>query len=102
MLLFVGTTLDEPLYYMNSTRILACKGLRFYLTFTHSLKARQVFGAVAGEKFSVNIDNNSIDSTLDQFYFIYFFLPINNFIFLCVSYFAIFYMCCDLVSTSYL
>ena len=52
--------------------------------------------------FSVDIDNNAIDSTLDQFYFIYFFLPIDNFIFLCVSYFALFHLCCNLVSTSYL
>ena len=37
-LLFVGTTPDEPLYYVNSTRILARMGLSFYLTFTHSLK----------------------------------------------------------------
>ena len=102
MLLFLGTTLDEPLYYVNSTRILAGTSLRFYLNFTHSLIARQVFGAIAGEKLSVDIDNSTIDSTLDQFYFIYFFLPINNFIFLCVSYFALFHMCCDLVSTSHL
>ena len=81
MLLFVGTTLDEPLYYMNLTRILACMGLRFYLTFTHSLISRQVFDAATGEMFSVDINNNTIDSTLDQFYFNYFFLPIDNFIF---------------------
>ena len=98
----MGTTLDESLYYVNSMRILARMGLCFYLTFTHSLRARQVFGAVAEEKFSVDIDNNTIDSTLDQFFFIYFFLPINNFIFLYVSYFALFHLCCDLVSTSYL
>ena len=98
----MGTTLDEPLYYVNSTRILARTGLRFYLTFTHSLRARQVFGDVADEKFSVDIDNSTIDSTLDQFYFIYLFLHINNFIFLCVSYFALFHLCRDLVSTSYL
>ena len=98
----MGTTLDEPLYYVNSTRILALTGLHFYLTFTHSLRAHQVFGAAAGEKFSVDIDNNTIASTLDLFYFIYFFLLINNFIFLCVSYFALFHLCCDLVSTSYL
>ena len=73
----MGTTFDEPLYYMNSTRILARTGLHFYLTFTHSLKAHQVFGAVVGEKFIVNIDNNTIDYTLDQFCFIYLFLPIN-------------------------
>ena len=78
----MGTTLDEPLYYVNSMRILTRTGLCFYLTFTHSLKARQVFGTVVGEKFSVDIDNNAIDSTLDKFYFIYsFFLPINNFFF---------------------
>ena len=98
----MGKTLDEPLYYVNSTHILAHTGLHFYVTFTHSLRARQVFGAIAREKFSVDIDNNAIDSTLDQFYFIYFFLPINNFIFLCVSYFSFFYLCWDLVSTSYL
>ena len=98
----MGKTLDEPLYSVNSTCILACTGLRFYSTFTHSLKVCQGFGAVAGEKFSVDIDNNAIDSTLDQFYFIYFFLPIDNFIFLCVCYFSLFHLCCDLVSTSYL
>ena len=96
----MGTTLNEPLDCVNSTRILARTSLRFYLTFTHSLKARQVFGTVAGEKFSVDIDNSAIDSTLDLFYFIYLFLPIHNFIFLCVSYFALFHLCCDLVSTS--
>ena len=98
----MGTTLDESLYYVNSTHILAHTGLRFYITFTHSLTARQVFAAVSKEIFSVDIDNNTIDSTLDIFYFIYFFLPIENFIFLCVSYFALFHLCCDLVSTSYL
>ena len=66
----MGTTLDEPLYYVNSTRILARTGLHLYLTFTHSLKARQVFSAVAGDNFSVDIDNSAIDSTLDQFYYI--------------------------------
>ena len=35
----MGTTLDEPLYYMNSTSILARTGLHFHLTFTHSLLA---------------------------------------------------------------
>ena len=46
-----------------------------------TLSAYQVFGAVAGEKFSVDIDNNALDITLDQFFiylihlFIYF-LPI--------------------------
>ena len=98
----MGTTLDEPLYYENSTRIVARTGLGFYLTFTHSLIARKVFGVVAGEKLCVDIDNSAIDSTLDQFYFISFFLPINNFIFLCVSYLALFHLCYDLASTSYL
>ena len=51
-------------------RILAHTGLRFPPNFAHSLLARQVFGAVAGEKFSVDIDNGAIDSTLDQFYFL--------------------------------
>ena len=65
----MGTTLDESLYYVNSTCILARTSLHFYLTFTHSLLACQVFCAVAGEKFSVDIDNSAIDSTLDQFLF---------------------------------
>ena len=64
----MGTTLDEPLYYVNSTRILVHTGLPFYLIFTHSLKACQVFSAVAGEKFSVDIENNALDITLDQFF----------------------------------
>ena len=87
---------------MNSTRILVLTSLHYYLTFTHSLSARQVFDAVAGEKFSVDIDNSAIDSTLDQFYFISFFLLINHFIILCFSYFSLFHLCCDLVLTSYL
>ena len=74
----MGTTLDEPLYYVNLTRVLARTGLRFYLIFTHSLKACQVFGAVSGEKFSVDIDNNALDITLDQFFF---FITFNFFIF---------------------
>ena len=61
----MGTTLDEPLYYVNLTHILVRTGLHFYLTFTHLLLASQVFGAVAREKFSVDIDNSAIDSTLD-------------------------------------
>ena len=61
---------------MNSTRTLARTCLHFYLTFTHSLSARQVFGPVSREKFSVDIDNNAIDSTLDQFYFSSFYLLI--------------------------
>ena len=38
----MGTTLDKPLYYVNSTHILACTGLHFYVTFIHSLRARQL------------------------------------------------------------
>ena len=68
----MGTTLDKPLYYMNSMSILAHTDLHFYLTFTHSLSARQVFGFVAGKRFSVDIDNSAIDCTLDLFYFILF------------------------------
>ena len=70
----MGTTLDEPLYYVNSMRILVRTGLRFYLIFTHLLKAIQVFGAIVEEKFSVDIDNNALDITLDQFFFNTFFL----------------------------
>ena len=94
----MGTTLDEPLYYVNSTHILACTGLHFYLTFTHSLSISQVFGAITGEKLSVDIENIAIDSTLDQFYFISFFLLI----IICFSYFSLFHLCYDLISTSYL
>ena len=64
---------------MNSTRILVRTGLHFLSTFKHSLSARQVFGAVDEEKFSVDIGNSAIDCTLDQFYFILFFLLINHF-----------------------
>ena len=61
---------------MNLSPILAHTSLHFHLTFTHSLISCQVFGVVAGEKFSVDIDNSAIDSTLDQFFF-YFLLPTN-------------------------
>ena len=66
----MGTTLDSPLHCVNSTHILAHTGLHFLPTFTSLLSARQVFGAVAKEKFSVDIDNRAIDCTLDRFYFI--------------------------------
>ena len=95
----MGTTLDEPLYYVNSTCILARTSLHFYLSFTLSLAACQVFGAAAKEKFSVDISNSAIDSTLDQFYFFSFFLLINQFIIICFSYFTLFHLCCDLVLT---
>ena len=67
---------------MNSTCILARTGLQFLPIFTRSLLVRQVFGAIAGEKFSVDINIRSIDCTLDQFYFIRFFLLINYVIYL--------------------
>ena len=53
-------------------------GSAFLPTFTRSLIARQVFGAVSGEKFSVDIDNRVIDCILDHFifYFFYFYLLI--------------------------
>ena len=54
-------------------------GSAFLPTFTYSILVRQVFGAVTGEKFSVDIDNSAIDCSLDQFYFVKFFLLINNF-----------------------
>ena len=43
-----------------------------------TLSAYQVFSAVVGEKFSVDIDNNALDITLDQFFFylLFFILPI--------------------------
>ena len=68
----MGTTLDSPLHYVNSTRILARMGPTFLPTFIRSLRACQVFGTITGEKFSVNIDNRAIDCTLDQLYFILF------------------------------
>ena len=63
----MGTTLDKPLYYVNLTYILACAGLRFTLILHNPYGARQVFGAVAREKFCVDIDNSVIDITLDFF-----------------------------------
>ena len=89
----MGTTLDKPLHYLNSMRILVRTSLHFYLTFTHSLIAYQVFGVVVVEKFSVDIDSSAIDSTLDQFSFIYFFLPINNFIFSLCLFILLYFIC---------
>ena len=81
-------------------RILAHMGLRCPPNLTYSLSARQVFGAVAREKFSVDIDNRAINSTLDQFYlFSSSHFLINSFYFYfwftCSS---LLHMCCDLVS----
>ena len=44
-LLFVGTTFDEPLYYVNSMRILVRTGLHFYLNFYTLIKSLLVDGA---------------------------------------------------------
>ena len=61
------------------------------------LSAYQVFGSVAGAKFSVDIDNNALDITLDQFFLF------NTFV--CFLFFIIFLFCpfyiraCYLVST---
>ena len=57
----------SPLHYITSTRILARMGLHFHTNFTHLPRAFQVFGAVAGEKFRVDIDNSQLDITLDFF-----------------------------------
>ena len=61
------TTLDKPLYYVNSTRILAHVGLRSRLILHNLYGARQVFGTIAREKFCFDIDNSTIDITLDFF-----------------------------------
>ena len=47
--------------------ILAHEGLRFTLILHNLYGAHQVFGIVAGEKFHVDIDNSTIDITLDFF-----------------------------------
>ena len=66
----------------------------------HSPSAHQVFCAVVGEKFSVDIENHAIDSTLDQFYFLYLLSLLDNF-FLLYSWFtcsSLLHLYCDLVS----
>ena len=57
-----------------------------------TLLAYQVFGAVIGEKFSIDIDNNALDITLDQF----FFYLIHLFIYL---FYPFYIRACYLVST---
>ena len=42
-LLLVGTTLDKPLYYVNSMRILMRTGLRFYISFTQPIRSTSSF-----------------------------------------------------------
>ena len=59
-LLLMGTTLDQPLYYVNSTHILVRAGLRFTLILHNLYGARQVFGVVVGEKFRVDINNSAV------------------------------------------
>ena len=55
-----GTTLDQTLYYVNSTCILVRAGLRFTLILHNLYGARQVFGAVVVEKFHVHINNSTV------------------------------------------
>ena len=58
------------------------------------LSAYQVFSAVTGEKFSVDIDNNTLDITLDQFFlfntFIYLFIYFTHFTFVLVTWSLLF------------
>ena len=58
-----------------------------------TLSAYQVFGVVAGEKFSVDIDNNALDITLDQFFLF------NTFIFIFYFFYPFYIRACYLVST---
>ena len=65
----------------------------FLLNFYTLTKSLSSFGAVFGENFSVDIDNNALDITLDQFFFL---LHLFFLFFL----FYPFYICaCCLVST---
>ena len=50
-------TLDKPLRYVTSMRILAHTGLCFHTNFTHLPLACQVFSAVSEENFRDDIDN---------------------------------------------
>ena len=58
------------------------------------LSAYQIFGAIVGEKFSIDIDNNALDITLDQFFLF------NTFFYFFIFLFYPFYIrACYLVST---
>ena len=54
------------LYYLTSVYLREIGVHILHIT----LSAYQVFGAVAGEKFSVDIDNNALDITLDHFFYL--------------------------------
>ena len=63
----MGTTLDKPLHFVNPMRILALTGLRFTKILHNLSRALQVFGAVFGEKFCIDIEKSAIRYTLDLF-----------------------------------
>ena len=51
----------------------------------NTLSTYQVFSVVAGDKFSVDIDNNALDITLDQFFlFNTFYIFFIYFIYFCI------------------
>ena len=80
---------------LEATRSLAHIGVHIlHIT----LSAYQVFDAVAGEKFSVDIDNNALDITLDQFFFYLIHLFI-LFYFLFFLFYPFYIRACYLVST---
>ena len=69
-----------------------CAHRRTYIHITFS--AYQVFGAVAGEKFTVDIDNNALDITLDHFFYLIHFIYFLFFLF-----YPFYIRACYLVST---
>ena len=59
----------------------------------NTLSTYQVFSVVAGDKFSVDIDNNALDITLDQFFYLIHFIYFLFILFIFVFYPFYIYAC---------
>ena len=61
----MGTTLDWPLYYINSKRM----GLRFILVFITSTKPVKFLASFPGRSFVLILIIVQLDITMDFFFF---------------------------------
>ena len=69
----MGTTLTEALYYIPSTRILECIGLRFDINLHTYPEPVKFFTLLSGRSFCVDIKNSALRYYFRSILFIYFY-----------------------------
>ena len=91
----MGTTLDEPLYYIPSTRLLACIGLRFDINLHTYIKLIRFLAPLPGRSFFVDIDNNTLRYYFGSI-FLFIFLIFFNF-----NFYSVYTSACNSVSAAF-